>query len=220
MRNGGKKRRGRPELPTGDRRVKNFTFRGTSELHDQIRAAARESNCSVSQEIEVRLLASFGQHSELREQALDEPIDGILQLIREAMDVAGNAAASLATLSNKSTHWVDNSYAFDQAVQAAVTMLDRFRPAGEPHLPTILEGSIEGEVGPVVAEAAKNYGRWFANGIIEELMRGEPRTSGTAGRLARLQRGLTPSMLERLKTRQAPEHILFTAGYRKLEPHK
>jgi predicted HicB family RNase H-like nuclease len=52
-------KRGRPAKPEGERKSKNFTFRGTSELHEQLRKAADAYGRTVSDEIESRLSASF-----------------------------------------------------------------------------------------------------------------------------------------------------------------
>jgi hypothetical protein len=53
------KPRGRPVLPPSEKKRRNFTFRGTDELHEHIAKAAAESGRSISEEIEWRLGQSF-----------------------------------------------------------------------------------------------------------------------------------------------------------------
>ncbi|WFU68598.1 hypothetical protein [Bradyrhizobium sp. CB2312] len=53
------KPRGRPALAPAEKKRRNFTFRGTDELHDHISKAAAESGRSISEEIEWRLGQSF-----------------------------------------------------------------------------------------------------------------------------------------------------------------
>ncbi|QDM27885.1 hypothetical protein FNL56_18430 [Tardiphaga sp. vice304] len=54
-----KRPRGRPAVPAADKKRRNFTFRGTDELHEHMSAAAAASGRSMSEEIEWRLGQSF-----------------------------------------------------------------------------------------------------------------------------------------------------------------
>jgi hypothetical protein len=53
------KPRGRPPLPPGEKRAKNFTFRSRGNMHDRLSKAAARSGRSLSEEIEHRLDRSF-----------------------------------------------------------------------------------------------------------------------------------------------------------------
>ncbi|MET4295435.1 hypothetical protein ABIB06_005981 [Bradyrhizobium sp. LB8.2] len=53
------KPRGRPAVAPAEKKRRNFTFRGTDELHEHISKAAGESGRSISEEIEWRLGQSF-----------------------------------------------------------------------------------------------------------------------------------------------------------------
>lgn len=53
------KPRGRPSVPVSEKKRRNFTFRGTDELHERLSSAAVESGRSISEEIELRLSLSF-----------------------------------------------------------------------------------------------------------------------------------------------------------------
>ena len=50
---------GRPAVPFAEKKRRNFTFRGTDELHERLSKAAAESGRSVSEEIELRLSRTF-----------------------------------------------------------------------------------------------------------------------------------------------------------------
>src|SRR4051812_43148904 len=54
-----KKPRGRPALDPTEKKRKNFTFRGTDQLHEELSKASAASGRSVSEEIEARLNESF-----------------------------------------------------------------------------------------------------------------------------------------------------------------
>ena len=53
------KPRGRPALPATEKKRRNFTFRGTDELHSELAKASALSGRSLSEEIEWRLGQSF-----------------------------------------------------------------------------------------------------------------------------------------------------------------
>ena len=52
-------RLGRPPIPEVDRRNRNLTFRSRGKLHEQLQAAAKAADRSISEEIERRLEQSF-----------------------------------------------------------------------------------------------------------------------------------------------------------------
>lgn len=56
---------GRPQLPAAEKKRRNFTFRGTDGLHEQLSKAAAESGRSVSEEIEWRLSQTFADEGYL-----------------------------------------------------------------------------------------------------------------------------------------------------------
>jgi hypothetical protein len=64
------KARGRPPLPTAEKRVKNFTFRSRGGLHERLVKAAADSDRSISEEIEHRLERSFNEGDDSLSKAL------------------------------------------------------------------------------------------------------------------------------------------------------
>src|SRR5580700_9366164 len=55
--------RGRPPIDPAERKRRNFTFRVTDQLHDQLSKAAAASGRSVSEEIEWRVSLSFSEQN-------------------------------------------------------------------------------------------------------------------------------------------------------------
>ena len=90
------------------------------------------------------------------------------------MAETGNAITGINRWSGHGlTYWVDDPYAFDQAIKAALRLLLLSRPAGcrAPHglLPTL--------DGPDHPNLSRKFGKQVADGILE-VMRG--RETGTA----------------------------------------
>lgn len=72
---------GRPPLATPEKKRRNFTFRGTDELHERLSEAAAKSGRSISEEIERRLDQSFQQDA--LQASLDAQAASLTAKIRE-----------------------------------------------------------------------------------------------------------------------------------------
>jgi predicted transcriptional regulator len=109
-----------------------LSLRVTAELKQKLDAAAEKSGRSQAQETELRLERSF-EREELLSEALvlayGEQAAGLILLLGTAMDMAGRFSHFAAT--RKHTSWVENPYAFDQAAQAALKLIEAARPAGD-----------------------------------------------------------------------------------------
>lgn len=68
------KARGRPAMAPAEKKRRNFTFRGTDELHEHVSKAAAESGRSMSEEIEWRLGQSFFTQ-EIVDRAVSQAIE-------------------------------------------------------------------------------------------------------------------------------------------------
>jgi hypothetical protein len=77
------------------------------------------------------------------------------------------------------TDWYDNPYAFDQAVIAATTILEAFRPKGSIEVPT-------------VHQAFATAGEGFANGLLEQVARGAARTGDDIQTIESIKEELGP----------------------------
>jgi hypothetical protein len=113
-----------------------LNMRTTFEMRRQLERAATESGRSLAQEAEFRLDRSFVEEDFekrlIREIFGDNEIYGIVRIIAIAMRDAGETAGFFdATPADGSFQWLDNPFAFDQAIRAATTVLEHLRPVGK-----------------------------------------------------------------------------------------
>jgi len=186
-----KKTPGRPSLPEKMRKSKNFTFRGTADLHERLRQAAAISGRTVSDEIVERLSGSFGAAEMINKCGAAGAIG---QVAIAAMSAAGETAGILSALSPQGAiNWQDDPTAYDQAVRAAVAVLEQFRPTGAP-----AEIDVRG-LPESTASALANIGQTLAAEILMEAATGESARSQMAWRANTMHSGLG-SLVERART--------------------
>jgi hypothetical protein len=114
----------RPKLPDSAKKLKNFTFRGTSELHESLRKAAQENGHSVSDEIGERLTRSFDPDLDVDQLFGTRAEFALTRLLYIVMAGAGREAAALKKW--KPDLWMRDPYAFSQAFHAADSLLEKF----------------------------------------------------------------------------------------------
>lgn len=147
---------GRPRSADEARKSKNFTFRGTLDLHEKLRVAANEHGRSVGDEISARLGRSFDSDLDVERVFSSPQLFALMRAISVAMERAGRQSAQLKSMTPEEVStWYRDPYAFHQAVQAAERLLHSFRPAGKP-IPPHTPGnealnSFAKSVGPSVA---------------------------------------------------------------------
>ncbi len=127
-----KKRVGRPKkVPTPGERV-SLGLRVTAEIKMRLDQAAESAGRSQSQEAELRLERSFETEDRLGGPRLVE----MIETIASVMKLAGQQAVYWETgkLMNQG-EWLVLPYPFDQAVEAAKTILEHYRPPGEITVP-------------------------------------------------------------------------------------
>src|SRR5712692_9935443 len=135
-----KRRKGRPPVPPEARRSRNFTFRSREALHQQLGAAAKIAGRSISEEIEFRLERSFFEQRatiEALDLAYGKDLVRILLMVAEAMAVGPYAASTATHAPEDFGNWLNNPYAFAQAMQAAHAVLDALKPPGDPTPPQV-----------------------------------------------------------------------------------
>lgn len=135
-------------------------LRVTPELKDKLATVADLNGRSQSQEIEFRLERSFDR-LELLQDALTLKHGGygavLLQAIGEAMSIAGRSAAICADpIASMKGPWTENPYAYQEAVNAIVAVLEAMRPKGKITLPpagkrALFSGSPHSTIGESVA---------------------------------------------------------------------
>jgi hypothetical protein len=109
----------------------------SAEVRSQLEATAKRAGRSLSQEAERRLEGSFVRQNLLNEVltlVYGPRLAGLLVLLGALMDAAGRETNFLST--NSRGDWTNNSFAYDQAVKAAIWLLDTARPASERDLPS------------------------------------------------------------------------------------
>ncbi len=120
-------RRGRP--PRGEHRDvrERVSVRMTTELKGWLEAEARESDRSLTQEVESRLRESFARDDSMRREfAEDRETLGLLRLIGQAVNMVQAETGQT---------WIKDRYTFDQVRRAVPAVLDSFKPSGEGRLP-------------------------------------------------------------------------------------
>lgn len=123
-------------------------FRVERGLRERLEEAAAKNGVSLNKEITDRLLRSF-ETSSLHE---DRPSYGILKLLQEAMNVAGESALfqenDFSWEIARQKKWTDSALAYGRAMEAAITILEALRPPGHPpadHHLTPWDGRFHGE---------------------------------------------------------------------------
>jgi TraY domain-containing protein len=118
-------RMGRPtKAPTPGER-NHLGLRVTAELKQRLEQAAERAGRSLSQDVEMRLERSFDFDAALGGNRLSK----IIKAIAQAMKMAGEEAAEDAKIPVAT--WLSHPYPFDQAVKAALTLLECIRPPGD-----------------------------------------------------------------------------------------
>jgi hypothetical protein len=124
--------RGRPTKPAKEGEKTTLSLRVTPEMKSRLEEAGIAAGRNLSQEAEMRLEWSFRQQDLLNDTlnlTYGRPLSGLVQTIGRVMQHAGTAAAFMATKSlNGAADWLNNSYGFEQAVQAVATVLEAARP--------------------------------------------------------------------------------------------
>jgi len=174
-------------------------MRTTFEIRQHLEVAAAASGRSLAQEAEFRIERSFLDQRlmiEALELTYDRELAGILIVLGEVMKSAGQGAGFMATRTLEgSQNWWGNPYAFSQAIQAAVAVLDAMKPPGDPTPPPGMVGQAGGlDMGQV----AETFGLATAQGLLVEIASEEPTTTTAIERAPRLRRALG-RLVDRIK---------------------
>jgi hypothetical protein len=159
-----------------------FKLRLPEDLRTELDRAAEKSGRSLNSEIVARLETSC--------RAADTPSGSeesdLLQAVRVVMQTAGRAARRLAEEASDpavGAGWPSDPYAYDQAVKAAVQMLEMLRPAGSATFPGETAGGLMNQM-------LDELGAHFANAMLGLTRNRGPSLLGILGPLAdRLPKG-------------------------------
>jgi hypothetical protein len=192
-----KRKRGRPPLPPGKAKRAYFNTRLSDDLKARLEDAAKKSGHSLSEEIEARLEKS------VQEEALAP----LLDVLGKVMQDTGLLASIYAgrTFNAYSGDWLNDAYAYDQAIAAALLVLNALRPDGDRAPPAPFQPQVvfrdpgfpaellESEPGRQAAEA----GVRIAAGALEAIA--NPERGGDIGNWARPMRARLGHLARRIK---------------------
>jgi Arc-like DNA binding domain len=155
-------------------------LRVPDDLRAKIQEAAAARGVAVNKEISDRLERSFSEEMAISADGSAE-LYSILRVVAAAMDSAGPMAAIMSTLNPEAgKDWINNSLAYEQAIKAAVAVLEAFKPqtAAASHAS--------------MPDTVNTLGIEMATGILEEAATGQTRTLGSSeiARAGRLHAGL------------------------------
>jgi hypothetical protein len=142
-----------------------ISIRTKEPLRAALESAARERGVSMNAEIVERLTRTFEDEIKLEAEFDRRQLYAILRIMAAAMDHAGHSAAIVTHTVSQSDGmtWLDEPFAYDQAVQAATHILEAFRPSGKPT--------------PVPGRFSR-LGEEFAAGVLETIVNEKPTAIG------------------------------------------
>jgi hypothetical protein len=163
------------------------SFRTREPLRAALESAAKARGVSMNTEMNERLMRSFEDDVKLEVEFSRVQLYAILRLVANAMDHAGASSAIMSNMgTGASKNWTDNPFAYDQALKAALFILNTFRPAGEI------------DVATPKSRQAREMGSETAKGIIEILVEEQPTVIGDVPIPSRARRDLGP-LFDRLQ---------------------
>lgn len=191
---------GRPSKPAGERKRNNLTLRIRDKLRSDLARSADHHQRSLSEEAEARLEHSFDREDLFERFAKDlggKGLYGLVKVIAAAMGEAGRAAGNLSGVD--SDKWTSDPYAYDEALQAVVRVLEVFRPFGEIVVPPV-------RIGPT----GTRLGRGLASGIVDDIARGRARAGGASHETvaSELRASLEAELKARLSANAAGKEVL------------
>ncbi|MBV8798447.1 MAG: Arc family DNA-binding protein [Alphaproteobacteria bacterium] len=157
------------------------------DLQQRLDRSANERGASMNAEIVERLERSIASDTIIGGPIIeDRPVIALARMMASAMHDAGRTAAFMATRSAAETaNWYGNAFAYDQAVQAAATVLEAFRPPGNTAAPRLKTNT-----GEDLSQTFSTLGSGFANSLIEEVARGAARTAEDVSKVSIIANGL------------------------------
>lgn len=146
-----------------------FSMRMRPEMRASLEAAAAASGKSITDEIHDRLAQSFAKEDRTLAEFGGSQPHAIIRLIMENFWLAGAQAYFQKHLQvAKPQDWLNDPYAYDEAVKCAAGILEGFRPSGEIAPPNL---SLTGN--PIVDQGRANLGAGLAEGALFGILQAE-----------------------------------------------
>lgn len=146
-------------------------------IKEPLRARCEESahrrGVSMNTEIADRLERSFDTDQTIEAVFGSREIFAMMRMMASVLEPVGRSAGTVLQLPEGS-HWLEDPFAYDQAVKAMNRVLDVMRPEGEATPRARQFGTAESP-GPDLAPLARVIGGAAANGLFEALA-GRPLT--------------------------------------------
>ena len=140
-----------------------LSLRITSDLKQKLSEAALGNERSLSQEVERRLEQTVREYDRLGGPQLTELMETIATVMKSTGQLAGFCEARRVTNRGE---WLALPFAFDQAVKAAIIVLEHHRPPGEIIVPEVTVGKDIGEdpqeASAVIQQFSEDIGELFA----------------------------------------------------------
>jgi hypothetical protein len=164
-------------------------LRVPEDLRTKLLAAAAERGVAVNKEITDRLEKSFSEEMTISATDGNGELYAVLRVVAAAMDLAGPMAAIMSEMNPEAGKtWISNSIAYEQALKAAVAVLEALRPQTKTSPHASMSGAVE------------TLGIEIATGILEEAATGLTRTVAPfeTARAEKLHQGLA-SLSDRIE---------------------
>jgi hypothetical protein len=125
----------RGPAPSGEYSDKTqvLSTRISAGLRANLATAAKSSGHTLSREIEHRLRRTFSDDAKISDAFGDRRNYALMKMISSVVEAVVNRKILSAVTAKqlKKLHWLDDPYAFDQAIRAIAAVLDAIRPPGE-----------------------------------------------------------------------------------------
>ncbi|HEX3860462.1 MAG TPA: Arc family DNA-binding protein [Stellaceae bacterium] len=186
----------------------DIKIRMKEPLRAQIEIAAKSLGTSMNAEMVDRLEQSFP------ELTYPPEIAALAELIARAMTETGNAIEGLNHIAGHGRKsWLDDPYAYDQAIMAAVRVLTLSKPLGEPEPHGLFTSA--GVPNP------EQIGQLMADGILEVLRGRHTEPGSTPMQWMPRVRAKLGSIATRLSEQDTPDDYLMpkrTVAGKPMEP--
>lgn len=190
-----RKRGPRPKPP--ELKSAAFTMRMRPETREALDAAASASGKSITDEIHDRLTLTFNDPEfTLTDFGGRQPY-AILRLAMEHFAKTGAYAYfQKHRAAPRPQDWLDDPYAFDQALKCVIAIFEGFRPKGEVVPPDIPKTG-----DPLIDAALRDIGASFARGALIDILQAEtdlPQSVGDGDLRKRIADDLGATLRRRL----------------------
>ena len=155
------------------------SFRTREPMRSALETAAKARGVSMNTEMNERLMRSFEDEVKLDAEFARVQLYAILRVVAQTVDHAGASSAIVSSMTTGAPkNWVDNPFAYDQAVKAALYIFNQFRPSGDIAASTPSSAPM------------RDLGEEFAKGVVETLLEEKPTMIGDASIPPRSHRDL------------------------------